>query len=52
MADYGDDETNDVVDLLANVHKQHPKDPTFNMEHFQNHVILHPIGMGHSQNHI
>jgi len=35
MADYGADEINDtynldtdVVDILANVHKQHPKDPT------------------------
>ncbi len=37
LADYGDDDINDtynldsdIVDLLANVHKHHPKDPTFN----------------------
>jgi len=37
MADYEDDEfsdaynlDSDIVDLNANVHKQHPKDPTFN----------------------
>jgi len=37
MADYVDNEINDtynldsdVVDLLANVHKQHPSNPTFN----------------------
>jgi len=47
MADYEDDDLSDtynldsdIVDLQANVHKQHPKNPTFNrIKHCQNHAL-------------
>jgi len=58
LADYGDDDINDtynldsdVVDLLSNVHKQHPKNPTFDRNgSFSKPVYLHLIGMELFQN--
>ncbi len=52
FADYEDDEfydafnlDSDIVNLQTNVHKQNPKDPTFNRNGmFTNHVLLHLIG--------